>query len=218
MISVYRLTFADGRQYVGQTIRPVAERLRQHRREKRFGAVGERLREGQICCVEVLAETEDHSEADTLEAQYIRWLPQWAKLNRSFRPRQRTPAPPVNGRYRCTWCSLDNPVELMAPNEARSRGCDSKCLECWRAYGRVKDYMRRHWDTPTDYSFAYRLARGLMAAGCWKATRIRNGGQLRQLLEAHRHKLEEMSSPGEVTAWALKTNLRIKLLGGEEIR
>ena len=156
--------------------------------------------------MEVLAETTDQTEADTLEAQYIRWTPQWAKLNRSFRPRQKTPAPPVNGRYRCSWCQLDWPVELMANNRHRSRGVDSKCKECYRAYQRVVDYLRRNGGegetAGVDYSFAYRYARGMMAAGCWSATRIR-GGSLPKVMADHRQTLEKADTPQWVADWAM---------------
>ena len=175
MIEVYRLTFrSDGAQYVGQTRVGMQARLVAHRRDTRWGSkVGARLRAGAVPGCEILSVADTPEKADTLEARAIAALPDRLKLNTSWRPRQNTPVPPVNGCYRCAWCGQQVPVEKMAVDNNRSRGRGSKCAECYRAYCRIGSWLKRRqkatlgrgWLTRTEWAAVYAAARGIAAAG-----------------------------------------------------
>ena len=163
---VYRLTFRDGCEYVGQTIRGIHKRMLAHRNDIRTGSpVTDRLRSGDIPCVELLETLGTQAAADTYELAAIAAIPAWRRLNRpTLRVRQGTPAPPRRGCYRCTWCGMWKPVEQMSVDRNRSRGVGSKCRDCYNTYCRVSHLFTRSSSfsglvSGGAYQVAYRLAR-----------------------------------------------------------
>ena len=162
---MYLLTFRDGCQYAGQTRGTLRKRLQGHYYANDRGSpVHQRLRAGQVACVEVLAEgLETQTLADSFENNVIAGIPVGRRLNRpTVRKRQKSPEPPVDGCYLCTWCKQWRAVKKMSVDRRRSRGRGSKCRDCYATYGRVQEFLRRaaHLGFSVDaYSVSYHVAR-----------------------------------------------------------
>ena len=167
---IYELTWRDGITYIGQTTRGVVQRLKEHRWHQDTLA-GNRLRQGRIPCVRDILVCFSQEEADTREQELIAAVPPSLRLNRpTIRPRQGTPVPPRDGRYRCTWCGLWHPPSRMTTDSGNSRGIGYKCLDCYNGYGRVNSFFRADgiwmFEVPGDvYAIAYRLSRRWVELG-----------------------------------------------------
>ena len=168
--TLYELSWPDGIVYVGQTYRDVGLRLKDHQYH-RDSLVGNRLRQGRIVCVREVLSCFNQEEADTREVEMIAAIPPHKRLNRpTIRPRQKTPIPPRDGRYRCNWCGGWYPPSRMTKDSKKSRGISYKCLDCYNGYSRVNSFFRFDGiymiEQPGDcYSVAYRLARRWVELG-----------------------------------------------------
>ena len=208
-VLIYRLTFRDKMQYVGQTREATVERrLKGHRQSNTTNIAGRLRGEGRVYplipCVEILHVVDNLEEADTLEMLEIGALPDRLKLNGGFMPRQNTPIPLRRGKTVCTWCGCGRTPEQMTAWAGRRRGYDSKCRMCFRGYHTIGRFLIRELGVK-DYGAAYRAARTLGKHHRWDLTRVR---KVREWLTRERaDQLAACSSPADaeplLAGWGL---------------
>ena len=168
--TLYELSWPDGIVYIGQTFQDILVRLKNHRRHL-DSLVGNRLRQGRVVCVREILSCFNQEEADTRELELIAEVPPTRRLNRpTIRPRQKTPIPPRDGRYRCNWCGGWYPPNRMSANGDKRNGIGYKCKDCYNGYSRVNTFFRRDGvymiEQPGDcYAVAYRLSRRWVELG-----------------------------------------------------
>ena len=181
MIKIYRMTFADGCVYVGQTRRSVKARISAHRTRPCNAALHERLFWGQIYETEILSRHHKQRRADLMEHRAIMRVPVDKRINvqspvagkiefkkqgiepishktkARMRPRTRRYEPRRDEKFICSLCRKKKQGTEFYASTSRFNGLDSRCKEC-----------RKHTDRRMRESVR---AGGTTSDGYWKAKR-----------------------------------------------
>ncbi len=171
MIKIYKLKFADGAEYVGQTRQDLRVRLRQHVHAPVNHELRRRLTAGEPYGVDILSQHGSQFWADWHERRAIRSLAK--PINKTDRI-GRMPGsgnPPLSGRsmftgrrgklyprdesrvQTCRICRMRMAAEYFHSDSSRSTGLASKCKQCASAIG---DAMRKARQAGEATSTAYR--------------------------------------------------------------